>query len=31
VELLRLVRPDVALPAHYDDDGVLRSPLSDFT
>jgi len=31
VELLRRVRPRTAVPVHYDDYGVFRSPLSDFT
>ena len=31
VELLRRVRPRAAVPVHYDDYGVFRSPLSDFT
>jgi L-ascorbate metabolism protein UlaG (beta-lactamase superfamily) len=30
VELLRRVRPRHAVPVHYDDYGVFRSPLSDF-
>jgi L-ascorbate metabolism protein UlaG (beta-lactamase superfamily) len=30
VELLRTVRPRVAIPIHYDDYTVFRSPLSDF-
>ncbi len=30
VELLELLRPERALPVHYDDYGVFRSPLSDF-
>ena len=30
VELLRTVRPKVAIPIHYDDYTVFRSPLSDF-
>jgi L-ascorbate metabolism protein UlaG (beta-lactamase superfamily) len=31
VELLQRVRPRTAVPVHYDDYGVFRSPLSDFT
>ncbi len=31
VELLRRVRPGTAVPVHYDDYGVFRSPLRDFT
>ncbi|MCW2833323.1 MAG: Activator of Hsp90 ATPase 1 family protein, partial [Nocardioides sp.] len=30
VDFLRRVRPEVAVPVHYDDYGVFRSPLSDF-
>ncbi len=30
VDLVELVRPRVAVPVHYDDYGVFRSPLSDF-
>jgi L-ascorbate metabolism protein UlaG (beta-lactamase superfamily) len=30
VELLRLLEPDVAVPVHYDDYTVFRSPLDDF-
>lgn len=30
VELVRLVRPDVTIPVHYDDYDVFLSPLSDF-
>ncbi len=30
VDLVQLVRPGVAVPVHYDDYGVFRSPLSDF-
>jgi L-ascorbate metabolism protein UlaG (beta-lactamase superfamily) len=30
-DLVELVRPKVAIPVHYDDYGVFRSPLSDFT
>ena len=30
VELLRIVRPDVALPIHHDDYTIFRSPISDF-
>ena len=30
VDLLELVRPTCAVPIHYDDYGVMRSPLSDF-
>ncbi|KAG8532962.1 uncharacterized protein KY384_001743 [Bacidia gigantensis] len=30
VELIRLVKPDVAIPIHYDDYDVFLSPLSDF-
>lgn len=29
-DLLQLLRPECALPVHYDDYGVFRSPLSDF-
>jgi L-ascorbate metabolism protein UlaG (beta-lactamase superfamily) len=29
-ELVDLLRPDRAVPIHYDDYGVFRSPLSDF-
>jgi L-ascorbate metabolism protein UlaG (beta-lactamase superfamily) len=31
VDFLRRVRPRAAVPVHYDDYGVFRSPLSDFT
>lgn len=31
VDLLRRVDPDAVVPVHYDDYGVFRSPLSDFT
>jgi L-ascorbate metabolism protein UlaG (beta-lactamase superfamily) len=31
VEALRLLHPREALPVHYDDYGVFKSPLSDFT
>jgi L-ascorbate metabolism protein UlaG (beta-lactamase superfamily) len=31
VEALRLLRPREAVPVHYDDYGVFKSPLSDFT
>ena len=31
VELVRLIHADVVVPVHYDDYGVFRSPLSDFT
>ena len=31
VELLRRTRPGVAVPVHYDDYGVFRSPLGDFS
>ena len=30
VDLVELVRPGVAVPVHYDDYGVFRSPLSEF-
>jgi len=30
VDLLEMIRPPVAVPIHYDDYGVFRSPLSDF-
>jgi L-ascorbate metabolism protein UlaG (beta-lactamase superfamily) len=30
VEAIRIVRPDVAVPIHYDDYPVFRSPLQDF-
>jgi L-ascorbate metabolism protein UlaG (beta-lactamase superfamily) len=30
VEFLQRVRPRLAVPVHYDDYGVFRSPLSDF-
>ena len=30
VDLLELLAPKRALPVHYDDYGVFRSPLSDF-
>jgi L-ascorbate metabolism protein UlaG (beta-lactamase superfamily) len=30
VEAMRIVRPEVAVPIHYDDYPVFRSPLSDF-
>jgi L-ascorbate metabolism protein UlaG (beta-lactamase superfamily) len=30
VDLLELVRPGIAVPVHYDDYGVFKSPLSDF-
>lgn len=30
VELLRIVQPEVAVPIHYDDYTVFKSPLSDF-
>jgi L-ascorbate metabolism protein UlaG (beta-lactamase superfamily) len=30
VQLLRLVRPRVAIPIHFDDYGVFKSPLADF-
>ncbi|KAK2765189.1 hypothetical protein FQN54_008888 [Arachnomyces sp. PD_36] len=30
LQLLRLVRPDVTIPIHYDDYDVFKSPLSDF-
>jgi L-ascorbate metabolism protein UlaG (beta-lactamase superfamily) len=30
VDLLELVRPVIAVPVHYDDYGVFKSPLSDF-
>ena len=30
VDLLELLKPAVAVPVHYDDYGVFRSPLSDF-
>jgi L-ascorbate metabolism protein UlaG (beta-lactamase superfamily) len=29
-DALELIRPDVAVPIHYDDYGVFKSPLSDF-
>jgi hypothetical protein len=29
-DLLELVRPGAAVPVHYDDYGVFKSPLSDF-
>jgi L-ascorbate metabolism protein UlaG (beta-lactamase superfamily) len=30
VDLLQLVQPRHAIPVHYDDYGVFKSPLSDF-
>lgn len=30
VELLRLIKPDVTIPIHYDDYEVFASPLKDF-
>jgi L-ascorbate metabolism protein UlaG (beta-lactamase superfamily) len=30
VELIRLIRPDVTIPVHYDDYDVFLSPLDDF-
>jgi L-ascorbate metabolism protein UlaG (beta-lactamase superfamily) len=30
IRAIRLVRPDVAVPIHYDDYGVFKSPLEDF-
>jgi L-ascorbate metabolism protein UlaG (beta-lactamase superfamily) len=30
LEMLRLVAPEVAIPIHYDDYDVFKSPLSDF-
>ncbi|MEJ7704707.1 MAG: hypothetical protein WKF47_14055 [Geodermatophilaceae bacterium] len=29
-EMLRLVQPETAIPVHYDDYGVFKSPLADF-
>ncbi len=30
VQMLRLVQPETAIPVHYDDYGVFKSPLADF-
>jgi len=30
LDFLRRIRPGIAVPVHYDDYGVFKSPLSDF-